>query len=285
MTKSYFCLLSAILLHTLPEGGIADGVDKQRIVGGEEAEKGRYPYQVALVSDWYAGSGVHCGGSLVDKDWVLSAAHCKGALDRAIIGRHNFTDDNEMFEDIEIDYEVQHPDYLGGIDNDYLMVKLKKSSKYSTVLLDDGSADLSSGVDVNIMGWGHHEWQGSKSNVLMEIESDVVNNTDCYNDYGGKITGNMLCAARAGKDACTYDSGGPLIIKGANASTDVLAGIVSWGKECAYPDHPGVYARVSPKIDWINEIIASDNNTDTGDDGSEDGDSSFIDKLLNMIFC
>ena len=67
----------------------------------------------------------------------------------------------------------------------------------------------------------------------------------------------MVCAARDGIDSCQGDSGGPLIIKGAIASADVQVGIVSWGIGCADPSYPGVYARVSEKIDWIQAQISS----------------------------
>lgn len=44
-----------------------------RIIGGADAQVGRYPYMVGLLSN----SGFHaCGGVLVAKDIVLTAAHC-----------------------------------------------------------------------------------------------------------------------------------------------------------------------------------------------------------------
>ena len=121
-----------------------------RIVGGEEAAKGRYPYQVALVS----GDFQYCGGTLVDKDWVLSAAHCYGGKDKVFIGRHDLTNDSEEYESIEVDWETQHPQYnFDTVENDFMMVKLKQSSSFTPVKLDDGSNDLPSGFDVTVMGW------------------------------------------------------------------------------------------------------------------------------------
>jgi len=56
--------------------------------------------------------------------------------------------------------------------------------------------------------------------------------------------------------------GGPLIIKGENASMDVLVGVVSWGYGCAERESvilPGVYSRVSSAVSWIDQNILSSN--------------------------
>jgi len=45
----------------------------RRIIGGRPARKGEFPYQVALRQP---GSNMFCGGSIIDKEWVLTAAHC-----------------------------------------------------------------------------------------------------------------------------------------------------------------------------------------------------------------
>lgn len=227
----------------------------QSIVGGVEVERNRYPYQVALIDS--TGSLV-CGGSLVDKDWVLSAAHCQGYASQVLIGSHDLTDGSEDREEIEIACETAHPAYnFWTLNNDYMMVNLKQSSQFSPVTLDMGSANLVSDTDLTVMGWGTTEYGGNISPVLLEAETDYVTNSKCNSYYSGDITSNMMCAARDGIDSCQGDSGGPLIIKGADASDDVQVGIVSWGIGCADPNYPGVYARVSEKIDWINDQISS----------------------------
>ena len=107
----------------------------------------------------------------------------------------------------------------------------------------------------------------------MEVEVDIVSKSECNSDYSGQITDNMVCASRSGKDSCQGDSGGPLIVKGGDVSADVQVGVVSWGNGCADPNFPGVYARVSSKISWIKEQIASGTRPDNNNDGDNGGGS------------
>jgi len=65
----------------------------------------------------------------------------------------------------------------------------------------------------------------------------------------------MFCAGwlEGGKDACTGDSGGPLIC--AENDRPVLRGITSWGLGCAEANAPGVYTRVEKYLDWIEDLM------------------------------
>ena len=45
-----------------------------RIIGGQTAYKGEWPWQAALVHT--SNSEIFCGGTLIKRQWVLTAAHC-----------------------------------------------------------------------------------------------------------------------------------------------------------------------------------------------------------------
>lgn len=221
----------------------------EKIVGGVEAAKGEFPFIVSLQNGSY---GHFCGGSLIKKNWVLTAAHCVPAgIQTAVAGLHG-QGDSQGVERLEVERVISHPDYnKQPQDYDFALLKLKSDSSYPTVELN--RRELSGKVSLVTAGWGATSEGGGAADLLQKVTVPLVSASRCEKAYPGKITGRMLCAGfDAGKkDSCQGDSGGPLLAgSGANR---VLAGVVSWGEGCARPKKYGVYSKVSSVLEWIEK--------------------------------
>ncbi|XP_059413789.1 trypsin-like [Carassius carassius] len=236
-----------------------------KIVGGEDATAGAWPWQVSIQSATFGGH--FCGGSLINKDWVLSAAHCFQSPMSTIsiyLGRQSQSGSNlnEAFR--RASRVINHPDYSDPThDNDLALIQLSSSVTFSNYirpvcLAADGSK-FAAGSDSWVTGWGALQSGGAAPDILQEVMIPIVSNSDCSNAYGSlAITSNMICAGllnQGGKDSCQGDSGGPLVNR--NNSLWIQSGIVSFGIGCADPKYPGVYTRVSQYQNWITSTIGS----------------------------
>merc|ERR1712001_218468 len=232
--------------------GVKGGAANGRIVGGQETEEHEYPWQVGLVST--NGRTPWCGGTLISSTHVLTAAHCTqtdASRIRVILGEHNIADSD--FNRVDVTEIINHPNYNPQTtDNDYAILRLADpvtfTSEVSPACLPADLSNTFAGVLATVTGWGTLSSGGSQPTVLQEVDVTVTTNAVCNNAYGS-ITANMICAADPGKDSCQGDSGGPMIAP--ENGRQALIGIVSWGAGCAWEGYPGVYARVTEKMDWI----------------------------------
>uniref|UniRef100_A0A3P9HIF7 Peptidase S1 domain-containing protein n=1 Tax=Oryzias latipes TaxID=8090 RepID=A0A3P9HIF7_ORYLA len=233
-----------------------------RIVGGQDAPAGFWPWQVSLQI-----SSHFCGGSLINNQWVLTAAHCfpSGSASgvNVVLGLQSLQGSNPNSVSRTITTLIVHPNYNSN-DNDIALLQLSSPVTFNNyitpVCLASTGSTFYSGVNTWVTGWGNIR-SGvylPAPQILQEVQVPIVGNRQCKCSYGASsITDNMVCAGllEGGKDSCQGDSGGPLVIKQNNLW--IQAGVVSFGNGCALPNFPGVYTRVSQYQTWINTQITT----------------------------
>jgi len=244
----------------------------QRIVGGVEARPGSHPWIVSLQ---LGPKGSHvCGGTLIragkqeESDIVVTAAHCLVDPPPLQIqaGSHNHKNQTKDVQTVKIVKAVSHPSYNEETKaNDIAILQLATPIKFNANIqpacLPTPGEQIPDNTQGTVAGWGRTKEGAKASDILMQVGVPVFNSASCAKSY--KAVGEtidkdvMLCAgyAKGGKDSCEGDSGGPFIFNGTNGYT--LQGVVSFGEGCARPGQPGVYARVSSFIPWINQQIKS----------------------------
>jgi len=231
-----------------------------RIVGGEDASPGEFPWQVELT--WGVGGSLLCGGSLVTDSMVITAAHCCDSMSPGdlgvVVGSYHLHQQDPDQSSFGVTTVIMHELYNKRTkENDICLLELEgrvnlDSPNIGLVRLPEAGEEYEAGLMCTVTGWGATQENGGSPRVLQKVRVPVVSDNQCQFDYiMNEIQKSMLCAGfdEGGKDSCQGDSGGPLMCG------ETLSGIVSWGKGCGERHHPGVYTQVSYFVSWINGHI------------------------------
>lgn len=243
---------------------------QRRIVGGDEAGFGSFPWQAYI----RIGSS-RCGGSLVNRYHVVTAGHC--------VARASARQVQVTLGDYVINSAVEPlPAYTFGVREirvhpyfkftpqadrfDVAVLRLDRPVQYmphiAPICLPEKGEDFL-GQYGWAAGWGALQ-AGSRlrPKTLQAVDVPVIDNRLCErwhksNGINVIIYDEMMCAGYrgGGKDSCQGDSGGPLMME--KAGRWYLIGIVSAGYSCAQRGQPGIYHRVAHTVDWISYIINS----------------------------
>ncbi|XP_017479451.1 PREDICTED: serine protease easter-like [Rhagoletis zephyria] len=281
-------------IRKLPRPGQCGQMTSSRIYGGNATKIDEYPWMALIeYTKPFGHTGHHCGGSLINSRYVVTASHCVNG--RALPSEWQITSvrlgewDTTTNPDCEVDARgekdcaprhidvpiesaIPHPQYdphsINQI-NDIALLRLKETvtftdfvrpiclpvnSNLRTATFDD--------IIMDVAGWGKTESKSS-SNVKLKAELTGVSLEKCRHVYRPQsilLESTQMCAGgKQGVDSCRGDSGGPLIGLGTTSRGRTyyfLIGIVSFGPaSCGLEGWPGVYTRVGHFVDWMLETI------------------------------
>ncbi|XP_035906192.1 collagenase-like [Anopheles stephensi] len=244
----------SVALLLVASVALAQAAPGLRVVNGEAATLGQFPYQVRLTLNVGNGQRALCGGSLLNEEWVLTAGHCV-QLAKSVevhLGTVEF-DGGLVLESTEFfKHEKYNPLFVA---NDVALVKLPQKVEFNEnvqpVRLPTGNDDFA-GESVVVSGWGLMETGGPVSQDLQYATLKVITNAECQKTFSPLVVRKTtLCARGDEKESpCNGDSGGPLVL----AEDKTLVGVVSFGHALGCErGFPAAFARVTAFRDWVKK--------------------------------
>merc|ERR1712142_1165547 len=165
-----------------------------RIVGGDEAEPGEFPYQLSFQDISFGIPWHFCGASIYNANWGISAGHCVQGEDmnnpsylQITAGEHDMDTVEGTEQSVVLSKIIQHEDYNGfTISNDIALLKFSSPLTFTDAvqpiaLPQEGHA--ASG-DCIVSGWGTISEGGSTPSVLMKVSVPIVTDEECREAYG-----------------------------------------------------------------------------------------------------
>ncbi|GJQ80664.1 hypothetical protein Trydic_g9248 [Trypoxylus dichotomus] len=270
-----------------PECGTVAIQPSPLILYGQKTQAGEFPWHAAIYNSKDAGLNYICGGSLISRYHVISAAHCvsrsrsQNLLDPenliVYLGKHYLKKWSDPgIQQHQASRIIRHPQYNSKVySDDIAIVRLSDPVEFNDfvrpVCLWEGSEDFSQLVGKlgTVAGWGFDE-NGKLNEELTKLKMPTVSKEDCiysFPDFFSRFTtSNTFCAGFTnGTSVCNGDSGDGLVFPkntgDASKQAYQLRGLVSvsvalQNESKCDPSHYVVFTDVAKYLDFIKEAMA-----------------------------
>ena len=253
---------------------------ESQILGGRDAKENT-AHQVFIEAKSVDNSYATCGGAIISKDFVLTAAHCVEDYDKREIKVGSGNIDDRKLNFVSIDEKFVHPGYQNIITtitwtgkkeiigaNDIALLKVAVpfifDENHQPIGLFTTGEKVKEGWEVTIYGWGVSGMEPDTagmpskkySNILQEIKTSIIKQSECQKYFKEILYKTQKCVKYLGtdgvRDACVGDSGAAIVYE------KRIIGVISWGKsfpECGFNNFPTIFTDISHYYEWIDGFV------------------------------